>query len=127
MRPPAGQRERADHHAGQAQRPQRDLAKFVPISTAERAIGIDLNRSMMPRVMSVFVRVAACTAVSAMVCMKKTYANSTIMMTLMAELAGYPLMSEALRTMGDPQSDTSFEAGLALIIDGIRRRVTPTR
>jgi len=45
----------------------------------------------------------------------------------MAELAGYPLMSEALRTMGDPQSDTSFEAGLALIIDGIRRRVTPTR
>lgn len=45
----------------------------------------------------------------------------------MAELAGYPLASEAARTIGDPQGDATFEAGVALIIDGIRRRVTPTR
>ena len=44
-----------------------------------------------------------------------------------AELADYPLLSAALLTMGDPQSDASFDAGLALIMDGIRRRVTPTR
>jgi TetR/AcrR family tetracycline transcriptional repressor len=45
----------------------------------------------------------------------------------MAELAGYPLASEAARAIGDPQGDATFEAGIALIIDGIRRRVTPTR
>jgi AcrR family transcriptional regulator len=47
--------------------------------------------------------------------------------TMREELAGYPLLVEALGAMGDPQSDASFEDGLALIIDGIRRRVTPTR
>jgi len=43
------------------------------------------------------------------------------------ELAGYPLTLAAVQAIGDPQGDASFEAGLALLIDGIRRRVTPTR
>jgi TetR/AcrR family tetracycline transcriptional repressor len=42
-------------------------------------------------------------------------------------LADYPLILEAVRTVGDPQGDASFEAGLGFIIDGIRERITPTR
>jgi TetR/AcrR family tetracycline transcriptional repressor len=44
-----------------------------------------------------------------------------------AEVADYPLMSQAVDAIGDPQDDASFEAGIALIIDGIRWRITPTR
>jgi TetR/AcrR family transcriptional regulator, tetracycline repressor protein len=36
---------------------------------------------------------------------------------------GYPNLSEAVREIGDPQSDRSFEAGLAVILDGLRQRV----
>ena len=42
----------------------------------------------------------------------------------MAELSIYPLLHEALRTIGDPQSDEAFEAGLGFIVDGIRQRFT---
>ena len=42
----------------------------------------------------------------------------------MAELSVYPRLHEALRSVGDPQSDEAFEAGLGFIIDGIRRRFT---
>jgi len=36
---------------------------------------------------------------------------------------GYPNLSEAVREIGDPQSDRSFEAGLGVILDGLRQRV----
>jgi TetR/AcrR family tetracycline transcriptional repressor len=36
--------------------------------------------------------------------------------------AGYPRLSEALREVGDPQSDSAFEAGLAVVLDGLRAR-----
>jgi TetR/AcrR family tetracycline transcriptional repressor len=42
---------------------------------------------------------------------------------LFAEIAAYPRLSAALREVGDPQSDTAFEAGLQLILDGLRQRV----
>jgi TetR/AcrR family tetracycline transcriptional repressor len=40
----------------------------------------------------------------------------------MTALAEYPRVLEALRVIGDPQSDKAFEDGLALIIDGVRAR-----
>ena len=40
----------------------------------------------------------------------------------MASLSVYPRLYEALMTVGDPQSDEAFEAGLGFIIDGIRQR-----
>lgn len=36
--------------------------------------------------------------------------------------AGYPRLSEALREVGDPQSDSAFEAGLEVVLDGLRAR-----
>ena len=39
----------------------------------------------------------------------------------MAEFAPYPTMAAALREIGDPQSDAAFEAGLALLLDGLRQ------
>jgi TetR/AcrR family transcriptional regulator, tetracycline repressor protein len=41
----------------------------------------------------------------------------------MQALAPYPLMSAALREVGDPQGDASFEKGLDLILDGLRQRI----
>jgi TetR/AcrR family transcriptional regulator, tetracycline repressor protein len=45
----------------------------------------------------------------------------------MRALAPYPLMSAALREVGDPQGDASFHAGLELILDGLRRRIQDAR
>ena len=45
----------------------------------------------------------------------------------LAGFADYPLLTEALREVGDPQSDRAFEAGLTLIIDGIRVRARQRR
>lgn len=45
----------------------------------------------------------------------------------LAALAPYPRLVSALREVGDPQSDASFEAGLQLILDGLRRRVADAR
>jgi len=45
----------------------------------------------------------------------------------LAGFADYPLLTEALREVGDPQSDRAFEAGLTLIIDGIRMRARQRR
>ncbi len=39
------------------------------------------------------------------------------------QLDPYPLLREALREVGDPQSDQSFEAGVQLILDGVRQRI----
>ncbi len=36
--------------------------------------------------------------------------------------AGFPRLSEALREVGDPQSDSAFEAGLEVVLDGLRAR-----
>ncbi len=44
-----------------------------------------------------------------------------------AELAPYPLLAEAMRTVGDPQGDAAFEHGLRLILDGLRMQLTPLR
>jgi TetR/AcrR family tetracycline transcriptional repressor len=41
----------------------------------------------------------------------------------MQELGPYPLMLTAMQELGDPQSDASFEAGLALLIDGLWLRL----
>jgi AcrR family transcriptional regulator len=41
----------------------------------------------------------------------------------LAVLAPYPLMMTAMREVGDPQGDPAFEAGLQLILDGLRKRV----
>jgi len=45
----------------------------------------------------------------------------------LAALAPYPLLTGALREIGDPQSDSAFEAGLQLILDGLRKRVADAR
>jgi hypothetical protein len=42
----------------------------------------------------------------------------------MTALADYPLLSEALRDVGDPQSDSAFEAGLQVVLDGLRQRAS---
>jgi TetR/AcrR family transcriptional regulator, tetracycline repressor protein len=44
---------------------------------------------------------------------------------LTTTLDPYPRLVEALRVGGDPQSDSAFEAGVALIIGGVRQRVSP--
>jgi AcrR family transcriptional regulator len=36
--------------------------------------------------------------------------------------ADYPRLSEALRDVGDPQSDSAFESGLQVVLDGLRAR-----
>jgi TetR/AcrR family tetracycline transcriptional repressor len=36
--------------------------------------------------------------------------------------ADYPRLSEALREVGDPQSDSAFESGLEVVLDGLRAR-----
>lgn len=45
----------------------------------------------------------------------------------MAMLAPYPLLLDAMKELGDPQSDRSFESGLQLILDGLRYRVETAR
>jgi TetR/AcrR family transcriptional regulator, tetracycline repressor protein len=42
---------------------------------------------------------------------------------MLTALRDYPLATRALREVGDPQSDDSFEAGLQMIMDGLRKRV----
>jgi len=44
-----------------------------------------------------------------------------------AMLAPYPLLLDAMKELGDPQSDRTFEAGLQLILDGLRYRLETTR
>jgi TetR/AcrR family tetracycline transcriptional repressor len=39
-----------------------------------------------------------------------------------AAFADYPRLTEALREVGDPQSDSAFEAGLQVVLDGLRQR-----
>jgi TetR/AcrR family transcriptional regulator, tetracycline repressor protein len=36
--------------------------------------------------------------------------------------ADYPRLSDALREVGDPRSDSAFEAGLEIVLDGLRAR-----
>jgi TetR/AcrR family transcriptional regulator, tetracycline repressor protein len=43
---------------------------------------------------------------------------------MMTALADYPLLSEALREVGDPQGDSAFEAGLDVVLDGLRQRAS---
>ncbi len=42
----------------------------------------------------------------------------------MAVLEPFPLLVTAMRETGDPQSDAAFEAGLAIIVDGLRARLS---
>lgn len=39
--------------------------------------------------------------------------------------ADYPRLSEALREVGDPRSDSAFESGLEVVLDGLRARACP--
>lgn len=39
-------------------------------------------------------------------------------------LADYPRLTAALQEVGDPQSDSAFEAGLQVVLDGLRQRAS---
>jgi TetR/AcrR family transcriptional regulator, tetracycline repressor protein len=47
--------------------------------------------------------------------------------TALNRLTGYPTLVAALREVGDPQGDRAFEAGLALIITGVRDTIRAGR
>lgn len=41
---------------------------------------------------------------------------------VLTAFADYPHLSAALRELGDPQGDRAFEAGLSVVLDGVRAR-----